>query len=98
VEYYPTREGELLSVIAIEHQIITLIGGGGHHYRARYIAAEDGSEVDPLRPADILVVIHPIPVSKTALVEHAPQGCRNGYQYHLIFDVVESNAPSLLPS
>src|SRR5712691_1137029 len=65
VEYYPTREGELLSVIAIEHQIITLIGGGGHHYRARYIAAEDGSEVDPLRPADILgdfrEILSPLP-------------------------------------
>ena len=73
VEYYPTREGELLSVLAIEHHVITLIGGGGTQYRARYVAAEDWSAVAPLRPADILVVLHPNPLGKSALVEHAPK-------------------------
>src|SRR5215471_16337812 len=81
VEYYPTRAGELLSVIASEQHIITLIGGGGHHYRARYFAAQERPKVEPLRPADILMVIHPNPVGKSALVEHAPKGCRDGYQY-----------------
>jgi hypothetical protein len=88
VEYYPTRKGEVLSVIAVEQHMITLIGGGGHHYRARYFAAQERPKVEPLRPADILMVIHPNPMGKSALVEHAPKGCRDGYQYHLIFDVV----------
>jgi hypothetical protein len=88
VDYYPTRAGELLSVIAIEQHMITLIGGGGHHYRARYVAAQDGSTAARLRPADILVVIHPNPVGKSAVVAHATKGCRDGYQYHLVFDVV----------
>ena len=87
MEYYPARVGELLSVLAIEQHMITLIGGGGTHYRARYFAAEEWSAVEPLRPADILVVIHPNPVGKSALVEHAITGDRDGYQYHLIFDV-----------
>ena len=87
MEYFPTRAGELLSVIAVEPQRITLIGHGGHHYHARYGAADDWSAVAPLRPADILVVLHPNPVGKTALVEHATTGDPDGYQYHLIFDV-----------
>lgn len=88
MEYYPSREGELLSVIAVEPHRITLIGHGGHHYHARYGAAEEWSAVEPLRPADILVVIHPNPIGKTALVEHATNGGRDGDQYHLVFDVV----------
>jgi hypothetical protein len=88
VEYYPTREGELLSIIAIKQQIITLIGDGGHQYQARYCAALDWPQVEPLRPADILVVINPNPVGKSALVEHATKRLRDGYQYQLIFDVV----------
>ena len=83
---YPTREGELLSVIGVEQQIITLIGGGGNQYRARYFSAQDRPNVEPLRPADILVVIHPNPVGKSALVEHATKGFRDSYQYHLIFE------------
>jgi hypothetical protein len=97
VEYDPIREGELLRVMAIEQHMIMLIGKGGHHYRARYFAAQDWPKTAPLRPADLFVVIHPNPVSKTALVEHAPQGCRNGYQYHLIFDVGLEHDPSLIP-
>ena len=89
MEYSPTREGEVLSVMAIEHHIVTLIGGGGTHYRARYVAAEDWSEVEPLRPADILVVIHSNPDGKSAVVTHATTGDRDGDQYHLIFDVAE---------
>ena len=88
MEYGPSREGELLSVLAIEQYMITLIGDGGHHYHARYVAAQERPKVEPLRPADILVVIHPNPVGKSALVEHATKGWREGYQYHLIFDVV----------
>ena len=87
MEYCPSREGELLSVLAIEHQIITLIGDGGHQYHARYVAAQERPTMEPLRPADILVVIHPNPVGKSALVEHATKGWRDGDQYHLIFDV-----------
>src|SRR6266849_201854 len=41
VEYYPSRAGELLSVIAIEQHMITLIGGGGHQYHARYFVAQE---------------------------------------------------------
>ena len=88
MEYYPTREGELLSVIAVEPHRIMLIGHGGHHYHARYGAADEWSEVAPLRPADILVVLHPNPVEKSAVVTHATPGDRDGDQYHLIFDVV----------
>src|SRR6266516_4617943 len=84
VEYFPTRAGELLSVLAIEHHILTLIGGGGTHYRARYFAAEDWSAVAPLRPADILVVIHPNPLEKSAVVTHATTGDRDGDQYNLV--------------
>ena len=87
VEYFPTRAGELLSVIAIEQHMITLIGNGGNQYHARYFAAQERPKVVPLRPADILVVIHPNPVGKSALVEHATKGWRDGDQYHLIFDV-----------
>ncbi len=87
VEYFPTRAGELLSVIAIEQHMITLIGNGGNQYHARYFAAQERPKVAPLRPADILVVIHPNPVGKSALVEHATKGWRDGDQYHLIFDV-----------
>jgi len=87
VEYYPARVGELLSVIAVEPQRITLIGHGGHHYHARYGAAHERPTVAPLRPADILVVLHPNPLGKSALVEHATPGGRDGDQYHLIFDV-----------
>jgi len=60
---------------------------GGTHYRARYGAAEEGSAVAPLHPADILVVIHPNPLEKSAVVTHATSGDRDGDQYHLIFDV-----------
>jgi hypothetical protein len=88
VEYYPTREGELLSVIALEHHRVTLIGHGGNHYRARYVAAPERPHVEPLRLADILRVIHPNPLGQSVLVEHAPKGCRDNYQYYLIFDVV----------
>ena len=88
MEYYPARVGELLSVIAVEPQRITLIGHGGHHYHARDGAADEWSAVAPLRPADILVVLHPNPLGKSALVEHATTGGRDGSQYHLIFDVV----------
>jgi len=42
---------------------------------------------NPLRPADIFVVIHPNPLEKSAVVEHATKGWRDGDQYHLIFDV-----------
>ena len=87
MESDPLREGELLRVMAIEQHMLMLIGKGGHHYRVRYLAAHYWPKTAPVRPADLFVVIHPNPVSKTALVEHAPQGCRNGYQYHLIFDV-----------
>jgi hypothetical protein len=87
VEYFPTRAGELLSVIAIEQHMITLIGNGGNQYHARYFAAQERPKVAPLRPADILVVIHPDPVGKSAVVEHATKGWRDGDQYHLIFDV-----------
>ena len=86
MEYYPAREGELLSVLSIEQQIVTPIGGGGNQYRARYFAAQERPEVEPLRLADILVVIHPNPVGKSALVEHATKGFRDSYQYHLIFE------------
>ena len=88
MEYYPARAGELLSVIAVEPHRITLIGHGGHHYHARYGAADERPTGEPLRPADILVVLHPDPVGKSALVEHATNGSRDGDQYHLIFDVV----------
>ena len=88
VESDPLRAGELLRVMAIELHMIMLIGKGGHHYRARYFAAHEWPKTAPLRPADILVVIHPNPVDKTALVEHATKGWRDGSQYHLIFDVV----------
>ena len=74
MEYDPIREGELLSVIAIEQHVLTLIGNGANQYHARYVAAEDWSEVAPLRPADIFVVIHPNPVGKSALVAHAIKG------------------------
>jgi hypothetical protein len=87
VEYSPTRTGELLSVLAIEQHILTLIGGGGTHYRARYVAADEWSAVAPLRPADILAVLHPNPVEKSAVVTHATPGDRDGDQYHLIFDI-----------
>jgi hypothetical protein len=87
VEYYPAHAGELLSVIAIEPHRITLIGQGGHHYHARYGAADDWADVAPLRPADILVVLHPNPVGKSAVVTHATTGDREGDHYHLIFDV-----------
>jgi hypothetical protein len=89
VEYFPIRAGELLCVMAIEQHRITLIGQGDHYYRAWYFAAHDWPTTAPVRPADLFVVMHPNPVRQTALVEHAPQGCRNGYQYHLIFDVAE---------
>ena len=89
MESDPLRAGELLRVMAIEQHMIMLIGKGGHHYRARYIAAQVWPKTAPVRPADLFVVLHPNPVSQTVLVEHAPQGCRNGYQYHLIFDVAE---------
>ena len=88
MEYYPTRTGELLSVIAIEPHMITLIGHSGHHYYARYGAAEEWSAVASLQPADILVVLHPNPVGKSAVVTHATTGDRDGDQYHLVFDVV----------
>jgi hypothetical protein len=88
VEYCPSRAGELLSVIAIEQHMITLIGHGGNQYHARYCAAHERPTVEPLRPADIFVVIHPNPVEKSALVEHATKGCRESDQYRLIFDVV----------
>ena len=88
MEYYPARAGELLSVIAVEPQRITLIGHGGHHYHARYGAADERPTVAPLQPADILVVLHPNPVEKSAVVTHATTGNRDGDQYRLIFDVV----------
>jgi len=75
-----------LTVIGVEQQIITLMEGGGNECRARCFAAQDRPNVEPLRPADILVVIHPNPVGKSALVEHATKGFRDSYQYHLIFE------------
>ena len=89
MESDPLREGDLLRVMAIAQHMILLRGKGGHHSRARYVAAHDWPKTAPVRPADLFVVMHPNPVRQTALVEHAPQGCRNGYQYHLIFDVAE---------
>jgi hypothetical protein len=83
---YPAREGELLSVIAIDQHILTLIGGDGHHYRAKHCIDHNDPNVQPLRPADILVVIHPNPSGKSVLVEHATKRFQDSSQYHLIFE------------
>ena len=86
---YPARAGELLSVLTIDQHMLTLIGGDGHHYRATYCINHNGPNVPPLRPADILVVMHPHPSGQSVLVEHATQRFQNSSQYHLIFETPE---------
>ena len=83
---YPARAGELLSVLAIDQHRLTLIGGDGHHYRATYSLDQHDPNVPPLRPADILVVMHPHPSGHSVLVAHATKRCHNGSQYHLMFE------------
>jgi hypothetical protein len=87
VAYFSLREGALLRVLAIEQHRITLIGQGDYDCRVWYFAAHDWPTTAPVQPADLLVVLPPNPVGQSVLVDHAPHGVRNGYQYHLIFDI-----------
>ena len=83
---YPARAGELLSVLAIDQHMLTLIGGNGHHYRAQHCVDPHDPTVQPLRPADILVVMHPHPSGKSVVVEHATKRSQNSSHYHLMFE------------
>ena len=83
---YPARAGELLSVLAIDQHLLTLIGSDGHHYRATYCLDPNDPNVQPLRPADILVVVHAMPSGTSVLVEHATQRSQDSSQYHLMFE------------
>ena len=83
---YPARAGELLSVLAIDQHLLTLIGSDGHHYRATYCLDPNDPNVPPLCPADILVVMHPHPSGNSVLVEHATKRFQDSSQYQLMFE------------
>ena len=80
MESYPRNKDELLTVISVEQQFITIRGGGGFEYHAKCLPTHASLQAKPLQTQDILRVIQVNP-DKSAVVERVTQGSPDGCQY-----------------
>ncbi len=82
MESYPRNQDELLTVISVGQQSITIRGAGGSDYHARCLTKHASPQEKPLHPQDLLRVMQVNP-DKSAVVERVTGGSPDGCQYML---------------
>lgn len=82
MESYPGNKDELLTVISVGQQSITVRGAGGFEYHGKCLPTHASLQAKPLQPQDILRVIHVNP-DKSAVVERVTHGSPDRCQYML---------------
>jgi len=81
MESYPKND-DLLTVISVDQQSITIRGAGGSEYHAKFLPTRASQQAKPLQVTDILRVVQVSP-DKSAVVERVTGGSPDGCQYML---------------
>ncbi|MEX0805647.1 MAG: hypothetical protein WD688_20370 [Candidatus Binatia bacterium] len=86
MESYLINKDELLTVISMGQQSITVRGAGGFEYHAKCLPTHSSLQAMPLQLQDILRVMHVNP-DRSAVVERVTHGSPDGCQY-MLYDYV----------
>ncbi|MDQ3828935.1 MAG: hypothetical protein M3361_06440 [Candidatus Tectomicrobia bacterium] len=93
MESYPRQAGVLVTVVAVEEAHVVVADADGVRHRARCTSTHAGTEAEPLKPGDVLIVnaVHPDD-GRTAVERVNTLGQRDGAEYELVDDRLASQA------